>query len=71
MDKEIRKTPEIESLYYSEFKKIRNLFREIPPTETIIYLINILHKPTKSDVEELRKYPWHILLLIIDKRTKS
>lgn len=53
-----------ESLYYSGYKAIRNKFRNYHPMQLLALLLDYLNHPAKDELEELKKHPWLILLLI-------
>lgn len=53
-----------ESTYYSAYKHIRNQFRCYDPLQVISACINYLKSTSKNQIEQLKKCPWLVLLLI-------
>lgn len=56
--------PYSESAYYSGYKAIRNKFRKYHPIQLLALLLDYLNHPAKDELEELKKHPWLIFLLI-------
>lgn len=56
--------PYSESAYYAGYKVIRNKFRKHLPIQLLALLLDYLNHPAKDELEELKKHPWLILLLI-------
>ena len=53
-----------EAPYYEEYKRIRNKFRKLDSISIINGCLRYLHSPVKDEFEQLKKQPWHVLLLI-------
>jgi hypothetical protein len=53
-----------EGEYYSGYKAIRNRFRRYTPISLLNGCIAYLYRPTKDEIEELRKQPWLVFLLL-------
>jgi len=53
-----------EDRFFGAYKTIRNNFRKYDTTAFIEGCFNYLHHPTKNDLEQLRKHPWLVFLLI-------
>lgn len=53
-----------EEKYYDAYKSVRNRFRNFDSQLLIVGCLNYLHQPTKSDLEQIEKCPWLVLLLI-------
>ena len=58
------KEPFRESTFYSSYKEIRNQFRHYDSLQIIDACISYLYSPTKTKIDQLKKNPWLILLLI-------
>jgi hypothetical protein len=56
--------PYSDSAYYAGYKVIRNKFRKYHPIQLLALLLDYLNHPAKDELEELKKHPWLILLLI-------
>lgn len=59
-----KKEPFKESTFFSAYKKIRNQFRQYNPFQLIDACINYLYSPTKIEIDQYKKNPWSVLLLI-------
>lgn len=53
-----------ERKYYDAYKIVRNRFRNFDSRLLIAGCLNYLHQPAKDDLEQLKRLPWLILLLI-------
>lgn len=58
------KVQSYEDIFYEEYKRIRNRFRQYNPYHLYFACIDYLHYPVKDDIEELQKHPWFVLLLL-------
>jgi hypothetical protein len=56
--------PYSDSVYYAGYKTIRNKFRKFDPVQLLALLLDYLNEPAKDELEELKKHPWLIFLLI-------
>lgn len=67
-----KRKPFRESTFFSAYKKIRNQYRQYHPLQLIDACINYLYSPTKTEIDQYKKNPWLVLLLIkwvlIDKQ---
>ena len=53
-----------EQSFFVAYKRVRNQFRRYNPLQLIDSCINYLYSPTKNEIDQFRKQPWLILLLI-------
>jgi hypothetical protein len=53
-----------ESTFFSHYKKIRNIFRNFNPGSIFIACISFLHQPVKEKIDQIKKRPWEIFLLL-------
>ncbi len=51
----------IESVYYNEFKKIRNRLRKYDSILLLRQCLEVLNNP---DIKMIKKLPWHVLLIV-------
>jgi hypothetical protein len=61
---EQKNTQSYEDVFYTEYKKIRNKFRNFNPYQSFFACIDYLHYPVKDKIEELQKHPWFVFLLL-------
>jgi hypothetical protein len=50
--------------YYTAYKEIRNRLRKFKPTSVIARALEVLWQPAPNQIEELKRAPWQVLLLI-------
>ena len=53
-----------EPTFFVAYKKIRNQLRRYHPLQLIDACINYLYSPTKNEIDQYKKNPWLVLLLI-------
>ena len=53
-----------EFTFFSAYKQIRNQFRRYNPLQIIDACIDYLYSQTKTEIDQLQKNPWLVLLLI-------